>query len=69
MGKQSAFLKLVVSAIRALFYIAGFFKPAFFMGIAKHAGDALAELALGKVIPPEDRIYVSLVRGKLTFPN
>ena len=69
MGKQSAFLKLVVYAIRPLFYIASFFKPAFFMGTAKRSGEALAELALGKVIPPEGMIYASLVRGKLTFPN
>lgn len=69
MGKQSAFLKLVVSAIRPLFHIVSIFKPAFFMGTAKRAGEALAELALGKVVPPKGRIYASLVRGKLTFPN
>ena len=39
------------------------------MGIAKRSGEALAQLALGKVTLPADKIYASLVRGKLTFPN
>ena len=69
MGKQSLFLKAVVSAIRPLFYVISIFKPAFFMGTAKRSGEALAELALGKVTPPNGKIYASLVRGKLTFPD
>ena len=69
MGKQSSLMKVLVIAIRPLFLIASVFKPAFFMGSAKRSGEALAELALGKVVPPKDRIYASLVRGKLTFPN
>lgn len=69
MGKQSAFLKLTVSIIRPLFQIISIFKPAFFMGTAKRSGEALAELALGRVVPPQEKIYVSLVRGKLTFPD
>lgn len=39
------------------------------MGTAKRSGEALAELALGKVTPPNGKIYASLVRGKLTFPD
>jgi len=39
------------------------------MGTAKRSGEVLAELAIGKVVPPADKIYASLVRGKLTFPD
>ena len=69
MGKQSAILKLLIPAIRPLFYLISLFKPAFFMGTAKRSGEVLAELAIGKVVPPADKIYASLVRGKLTFPD
>lgn len=70
MGKQSAFIKILLQVvIRPLFYVVGMLKPAFFMGTAKRSGEALADLALGKVTLPQDKIYASLVRGKLTFPN
>jgi NAD(P)-dependent dehydrogenase (short-subunit alcohol dehydrogenase family) len=68
MGKQSAFLKALVSVIRPLFYVISIFKPSFFMGTAKRSGEALAELALGKVTLHGSEVYASLVRGKLTFP-
>lgn len=70
MGKQSAFLKkLLPILIRPIFSVVSMFKPAFFMGTAKSSGEALAELALGKVVLPTNKMYASLVRGKLTFPN
>ena len=69
MGKQPAILKLLIPVIRSIFYFVSVFKPAFFVGTAKRSGEALAELALGKVVLPAGKIYVSLVRGKLTFPN
>ncbi|MNK32510.1 short chain dehydrogenase [compost metagenome] len=70
MGKQSAFVKIILPfLIRPLFYVVGMFKPAFYMGTAKRSGEALADLALEKVTLPADKIYASLVRGKLTFPD
>lgn len=69
MGKQSALVKLLLPPVRLLFYAISIFKPAFFMGTAKRSGESLAELALGKVILPAGKIYASLVRGKLTFPD
>ena len=33
------------------------------------AGQTLADLALGRICPPHGRIYASLVRGKLTWPD
>ncbi|WP_405060262.1 SDR family NAD(P)-dependent oxidoreductase [Kribbella sp. NBC_01505] len=36
---------------------------------AEEAGRTLADLALGSARPPEGRLYASLVRGKLTWPD
>jgi len=33
------------------------------------AGEFLADLALGRIVPPRGRIYASLVRGELTWPQ
>jgi NAD(P)-dependent dehydrogenase (short-subunit alcohol dehydrogenase family) len=35
----------------------------------EQAGNAIADLGLGTIIPPSGRIYVSLVKGKLTWPD
>lgn len=70
MGKQSAFMKVMVAVlIRPLFYIVSMFIPFLFVGRVERAGETLAALALGKVTLPTDKIYASLVRGRLTFPD
>lgn len=70
MGKQSVFMKIMVTVlIRPLLNVVSMFKPFLFVGRAEHAGKTLAALALGKVTLPTDKIYASLVRGKLTFAN
>ncbi|MDB5983663.1 MAG: hypothetical protein JWQ69_4678 [Pseudomonas sp.] len=33
------------------------------------AGDVLADLALGRIVPPTGRLYASLLRGELTWPE
>jgi len=35
----------------------------------EQAGNAIADLALGAIVPPTGRIYASLVKGKLTWPD
>jgi NAD(P)-dependent dehydrogenase (short-subunit alcohol dehydrogenase family) len=35
----------------------------------EQAGDAIAHLGLGTIVPPAGRIYASLVKGKLTWPD
>jgi NAD(P)-dependent dehydrogenase (short-subunit alcohol dehydrogenase family) len=35
----------------------------------EEAGNAIADLGLGMIVPPTGRIYASLVKGKLTWPN
>jgi NAD(P)-dependent dehydrogenase (short-subunit alcohol dehydrogenase family) len=45
------------------------FKPQFRPGSPERAGEALAQLTLGEIDLPPGRVYASLVRGKLTFPD
>jgi len=35
----------------------------------EQAGNAIADLGLGTIVPPPGRIYASLVKGKLTWPD
>src|SRR5277367_749754 len=35
----------------------------------EQAGNAIADLGLGTIVPPTGRIYASLVKGKLTWPD
>lgn len=52
-----------------VFSIIGRFKPAFVMGRPERAGQVLAELATGLTTPPPGRVYVSLVKGEVTYPD
>ncbi|MFS1523836.1 SDR family NAD(P)-dependent oxidoreductase [Microbulbifer sp. 2304DJ12-6] len=45
------------------------FIPMMYPGSPERAGQALAELALGDATPPTGRVYASLVRGELTYPD
>jgi NAD(P)-dependent dehydrogenase (short-subunit alcohol dehydrogenase family) len=35
----------------------------------EQAGNAIADLGLGSIVPPSGRMYASLVKGKLTWPD
>jgi hypothetical protein len=35
----------------------------------EQAGNAIADLGLGTIVPPSGRIYASLVKGELTWPD
>jgi NAD(P)-dependent dehydrogenase (short-subunit alcohol dehydrogenase family) len=35
----------------------------------EQAGNAIADLGLGTIVPPRGRIYASLVKGKVTWPD
>lgn len=43
--------------------------PYFAEGMRMQAGEVLADLALGRIVPPRGRLYASLVRGELTWPE
>ncbi len=59
----------VTLLMRTVFRLVGLFRPEYVMGTSERAGEALAEVALGTATPPHGRIYISLVKGKLTFPD
>jgi NAD(P)-dependent dehydrogenase (short-subunit alcohol dehydrogenase family) len=54
--------RLLMSAARLVRPMAG-------LNTTVQAGDAMADLALGQIVPPSGRIYASLVKGKLTWPD
>lgn len=61
-----AFVTLLMHTV---FRVVGLFKPEYVIGTPERAGEALAEAALGVVVPPRGRIYLSLVKGKPQFPD
>src|SRR5262249_37306214 len=44
-------------------------RPVVRLATVAQAGGALADLALGRVVPPPGRVYASLVRRRLTWPD
>jgi NAD(P)-dependent dehydrogenase (short-subunit alcohol dehydrogenase family) len=62
-------VRLAMNALRPAFILASRFQPALYMNTPEHAGETLAELADGTVTPPPGRVYASLVRGKLSYPD
>jgi NAD(P)-dependent dehydrogenase (short-subunit alcohol dehydrogenase family) len=52
-----------------LFGLLSLFRPQFYPGNPKRSGEVLAQLALGEINLPAGRVYASLVRGKITFPD
>jgi NAD(P)-dependent dehydrogenase (short-subunit alcohol dehydrogenase family) len=55
--------------MRIIIPLIGIFKPQFRSGTPERAGEVLAQLTLGEINPPTGRVYASLVRGELTFPD
>jgi NAD(P)-dependent dehydrogenase (short-subunit alcohol dehydrogenase family) len=54
---------------RMLMGLAAIVRPMARLNTIAQAGGSLADLALGHVIPPAGRIYASLVKGRLTWPD
>ncbi|WP_207303799.1 SDR family NAD(P)-dependent oxidoreductase [Olivibacter jilunii] len=69
-GNQPAVAKFMMKVVfPPIMRFIGLFKSQFYVGSVKRAGEALAELALGKVVVPKGKFYASLVKGKIMFPN
>jgi NAD(P)-dependent dehydrogenase (short-subunit alcohol dehydrogenase family) len=70
MGKPSPVTKVLMPlVVYPLLSLISIFRPAYSRNKPARAGEALAELALGKVTLPSGRIYASLVKGKIIFPD
>ncbi|WP_202912976.1 SDR family NAD(P)-dependent oxidoreductase [Acuticoccus sediminis] len=70
-GRDASALQVLLVRImmRTIFPVIGLFRPEFVMNMAEHSGKMLTDVALGMIEPPADRVYVSLVKGKPTFPD
>jgi len=62
-------LRQAMRALRPVFILLGRLRPELHMNTPDHAGDILAQLADGTLTPPAGRVYASLVRGRLAFPD
>jgi NAD(P)-dependent dehydrogenase (short-subunit alcohol dehydrogenase family) len=49
--------------------VASILRPLTGVNSIDQAGIAIADLGLGTIVPPSGRIYASLVKGKLTWPD
>ncbi len=69
-GDASALQKALFSVITHTIYpLIGLFRPEFVMNTPEHSGKMLTDVALGTIAPPHGRIYISLVKGNVTFPD
>ena len=70
-ASESSLLQRVFVGIlmRTLFPLLALFRPEFLMNTPEHSGQMLTDVALGNIALPPGRIYVSLVKGKPTFPD
>jgi NAD(P)-dependent dehydrogenase (short-subunit alcohol dehydrogenase family) len=66
---QPAAMRMMTRLARPLFLLAARVRPQFHMGTAERAGEALAQLSVGTATPPPGRVYASLVRGEITYPD
>ena len=55
--------------VRMLMMAIGLMRPVLRLNITAQAGSILAELTLGEIAPPDGRIYASLVKRRLTWPD
>lgn len=62
-------LRQVMDALRPLFILLSRIRPQLYMSTPEHADDTLAQLAEGTLTPPAGRVYASLVRGNLAYPD
>lgn len=61
--------RVITGAFRPILRLVSTVRPAFYPGRIETAGKALADLSIGAVKPPAGRLYASLVKGQLTFPD
>lgn len=61
--------RVITGAFRPILRLVSTVRPAFYPGRIDAAGKALADLSIGAVKPPAGRLYASVVKGQLTFPD
>lgn len=68
-GRSPRTQRIFAAVVVPIFGIVGRFKPEYSAGRPERAGDVLAQLALGALAPSPDSVYVSIVRGEVTYPQ
>ncbi|WP_078291735.1 SDR family NAD(P)-dependent oxidoreductase [Mycobacterium sp. D16R24] len=66
---ESMSVRAIMGAFRPALRLLSAVRPAFYPGRVETAGMALADLSMGTVKLPQGRLYASLVKGELTFPD
>ena len=69
LGGQPVLGGLLVVVMRRILRFMSLFLSQLYSSTPEQSGNALADLVVGQVTPPSGRVYVSHVRGKLTFPD
>lgn len=70
LGGRSPQAKRIFSAVVVpLFAVVGLFKPEYSAGKPARAGEVLAGLTTGTITPPDDKIYTSVLKGQVTYPQ
>ena len=54
---------------KLMMFVASVLRPLAGINTIEQAGNAIADLGLGTIVPPSGRIYASLVKGKLSWPD
>jgi NAD(P)-dependent dehydrogenase (short-subunit alcohol dehydrogenase family) len=71
LGRDSSVIARIILTIliNTVFRIVGLFRPEYVISTAERSGDALARIVMSEITTPAGKIYISLVKGKPTFPN
>lgn len=68
-GRSPRAKKIFTTLVVPIFSVIGRFKPEYTPGKPERAGDVLAGLTSGEITPPDGHVYVSVLRGAVTFPR
>lgn len=66
---DSPAVRMLIGGIRPVLRMIARVRPQFYPGTVERAGEVLAGLTLREITPPAGRVYVSLVKGRVTFPD
>lgn len=69
LGLSPVALAVARATLFPLLRLSSRFRPALYPGTVERTGQVLAEAALGSITPPAGRVYLSVVRGEVTFPD
>jgi len=66
---QPRAIQVALRATKPVFWFLSRFRGQFSMHTPEQSGEVLSQLALGSETPPAARVYASLVKGEITYPD